>query len=171
MKKYFNRFEEGFLIATLVLMVLLIFGQVVGRYVFQSAPSWTEEFARYIHIFQVWIGAGYAVKLREHIKVTAFVNIFNGAARKIMDVASTLIWFVLIVLVAVFGTQLVLATLQYGQVSPATQIPMWIVYLAVPLGSVSMAVRLIQQLVGIIRKDYSNIKEEEKQKEKEEVPL
>lgn len=171
MKKYFNRFEEGFLIATLVLMVLLIFGQVVGRYVFQSAPSWTEEFARYIHIFQVWIGAGYAVKLREHIKVTAFVNIFNGAARKIMDIASTLIWFVLIVLVAVFGTQLVLATLQYGQVSPATQIPMWIVYLAVPLGSVSMAVRLIQQLVGIIRKDYSNIKEEEKQKEKEEVPL
>lgn len=171
MKKYFNRFEEGFLIATLVLMVLLIFGQVVGRYVFQSAPSWTEEFARYIHIFQVWIGAGYAVKLREHIKVTAFVNIFNGTARKIMDIASTLIWFVLIVLVAVFGTQLVLATLQYGQVSPATQIPMWVVYLAVPLGSVSMAVRLIQQLVGIIRKDYSNIKEEEKQKEKEEVPL
>ena len=88
-----------------------------------------------------------------------------------MDIASTLIWFVLIVLVAVFGTQLVLATLQYGQVSPATQIPMWVVYLAVPLGSVSMAVRLIQQLVVIIRKDYSNIKEEEKQKEKEEVPL
>src|SRR5699024_4883586 len=171
MKKYFNRFEEGFLIATLVLMVLLIFGQVVGRYVFQSAPSWTEEFARYIHIFQVWIGAGYAVKLIEHIKVTAFVNIFNVAARKIMDIASTILWFVLIVLVAVFGTQLVVATLQYGQVSPATQIPMWVVYLAVPLGSLSMAVRLIQQLIGIIRKDYSNIKEEEKAKEKEEVPL
>src|SRR5699024_12400551 len=92
MKKYFNRFEEGFLIATLVLMVLLIFGQVVGRYVFQSAPSWTEEFARYIHIFQGCIGAGYAVKLREHIKVTTYVNIFTAAARKIMDIAYTHIW-------------------------------------------------------------------------------
>lgn len=86
-----------------------------------------------------------------------------------MDIISTLIWFLLIALVAIFGTQLVIATLQYGQVSPATQIPMWVVYLAVPLGALSMAVRLIQQLLDIIRKDYSNIKEEEK--EKEEVPL
>jgi TRAP-type C4-dicarboxylate transport system permease small subunit len=161
MKKVFHRFEEGFLIATLVLMVALIFGQVVGRYVFQNAPSWTEEFARYIHIFQVWIGAGYAVKIRKHIRVTAFVDLFNGTTRKIMDIAATIIWFVLVVLVAVFGTQLVMATFQYTQLSPATQIPIWIVYLAVPLGALSMAVRLIQQLVEISRRDYSNIKDEE----------
>ncbi len=165
MKKIFHRFEEGFLIATLVIMVALIFGQVVGRYVFQSAPSWTEEFARYIHIFQVWIGAGYAVKIREHIRVTAFVDLFNGATRKVMDIISTVIWFFLVVLVAIFGTQLVIATFQYGQVSPATQIPIWIVYLAVPLGSISMAVRLIQQLVDISRRDYSRTGEE-----KEEAP-
>lgn len=78
MIKKFNRIEEGFLIATLVLMVALIFGQVIGRYIFQNAPSWTEEAARYIHIFQVWIGAGYAVKLREHIKVSAFIDLFHG---------------------------------------------------------------------------------------------
>lgn len=169
MKKLFNRFEEGFLIATLVLMVALIFGQVVGRYVFQSAPSWTEELARYIHIFQVWIGAGYAVKIREHISVTAFVGMFTGTPRKIMDIASTLVWFILIVLIAIFGTQLVTATLQYGQVSPAIQIPFWIVYLAVPLGALSMAVRLIQQLIEISKKDYSNIREEEKAQE--DIPL
>lgn len=161
MKRIFHRFEEGFLIATLVLMVALIFGQVVGRYVFQTAPSWTEEFARYIHIFQVWIGAGYAVKIRKHIRVTAFVDLFNGTTRKIMDIAATVIWFVLVVLVAVFGTQLVMATFQYTQLSPATQIPIWIVYLAVPLGALSMAVRLVQQLVEISRRDYSNIKDEE----------
>ncbi|CAM4356343.1 TRAP transporter small permease [Lacicoccus alkaliphilus] len=161
MKKIFHRFEEGFLIATLVLMVALIFGQVVGRYVFQNAPSWTEEFARYIHIFQVWIGAGYAVKIRKHIRVTAFVDMFNGATRKVMDIASTIIWFLLVVLVAIFGTQLVMATFQYTQLSPATQIPIWIVYLAVPLGALSMAVRLVQQLINISRKDYSNIKDEE----------
>lgn len=51
MIKKFEKAEEAFLVLTLVLMVALIFGQVVGRYVFSNAPSWTEEMARYIHIF------------------------------------------------------------------------------------------------------------------------
>lgn len=159
MIKKMNRIEEWFLIGTLVLMVALIFGQVIGRYIFQSAPSWTEEAARYVHIFQVWIGAGYAVKLREHIKVTAFIDLFKGTARKILDMAALIIWFLLVLLVAIFGTQLVLTTLQYGQVTPATQIPFWLPYLAVPLGALSMMIRLVQQMLDIYRKDYDSNEE------------
>ncbi|KIH71826.1 MULTISPECIES: TRAP transporter small permease [Salinicoccus] len=154
MIKKFNRIEEGFLIATLVLMVALIFGQVIGRYIFQNAPSWTEEAARYIHIFQVWIGAGYAVKLREHIKVSAFIDLFHGMTRKVLDMVALIIWFLMVLLVAIFGTELVMTTLQYGQVAPATQIPFWLPYLAVPLGALSMMIRLILQMIEIIKKDY-----------------
>lgn len=159
MIKKINRFEEGFLIATLVLMVALIFGQVIGRYIFQNAPSWTEEAARYIHIFQVWIGAGYAVKLREHIKVSAFIELFHGTTRKVLDMVALVIWFLMVLLVAIFGTQLVMTTLQYGQVAPATQIPFWLPYLAVPLGALSMMIRLAQQMVEIYRKDYDKPEE------------
>lgn len=155
MLKKLNRFEEVFLITTLALMVALIFGQVVGRYVFQSAPSWTEEATRYIHIFQVWIGAGYAVKLREHIRITAFVDLFKGNIRKILDMISTLIWFILVLLVAIFGTQLVMTTFNHEQVASGTQIPFWIPYLAVPLGAFSMSIRLIQQMFEIYKKDYN----------------
>lgn len=159
MLKKINRFEEIFLITTLALMVALIFGQVVGRYVFQSAPSWTEEATRHIHIFQVWIGAGYAVKLREHIRVTAFVDLFKGNTRKVLDMISTLIWFILVLLVAIFGTQLVMTTFNYGQVASGTQIPFWIPYLAVPLGALSMSIRLIQQMFEIYKKDYNTDEE------------
>lgn len=151
MLKKLNRLEEGFLVLTLAVMVLLIFGQVIGRYVFQSAPSWTEEATRYIHIFQVWIGAGYAVKLREHIKVNAFIDLFKGRVRKVMDMAAVIIWFLLVLFVAVIGMQLVMSTFQYGQLSPASQIPFWIPYLAVPIGACMMAFRLILQLVSIYK--------------------
>src|SRR5699024_9471064 len=140
MVKKFNRFEEIFLITTLALMVILIFGQVVGRYILSSAPSWTEEFARYIHIFQVWVGAGYAVKLREHIKIESFMNIIHGIPRKILELVSLIIWFLLALFLAYFGTMLVLESFRYGQVSPAVQIPIWIPYLAVPIGGISMVV-------------------------------
>lgn len=154
MTKKFAKAEEAFLVLTLVLMVLLIFGQVVGRYVFSNAPSWTEETARYIHIFQVWIGASYAVKLREHIRVEAFITRFQGLPRKILETVALLIWFGLAVFLAYFGTELVLQSIENGQVTPAMQVPIWIPFLAIPLGGLGMAIRLIQQLILIWRGDY-----------------
>ncbi|MFC3041794.1 TRAP transporter small permease [Virgibacillus xinjiangensis] len=154
MAKKFARFEEIFLVFTLVAMVALIFGQVVGRYIFQSAPSWTEEIARYLHILQVWIGASYAVKLQEHIRVDAFVTRLSGKPRKVLESINVIIWFSLVLFLAVFGTQLVLQTIQFGQVSPAMQIPMWIPMVAVPLGSIGMTIRLLYQLKEVWKGNY-----------------
>lgn len=154
MLKKFNRFEEAFLIGTLAVMVILIFSQVVGRYLLQSAPSWTEEVARYIHVFQVWVGAGYAVKLGEHIRVSAFINMFRGKARKILEMLAIFIWFILALFLAYLGTKLVFSTFGHGQVSPAIQLPFWIPFLAIPLGGLSMAIRLIQQLKKVYKTDY-----------------
>jgi len=161
MIKKFERYEEFLLVASLVVMVLLIFGQVVGRKVFEAAPSWTEEMARYIHIFQVWIGASYAVKKRQHIRVEAFITRFKGTPRKILESVSIAIWFAIALFLAVFGTQLVLASIDYGQVTPAMQLPMWIPFLAIPLGGAGMSIRLIQQLFAVWRGDYERNPEEE----------
>ncbi|MBD8013559.1 TRAP transporter small permease [Planococcus wigleyi] len=154
MIKKFEKAEEAFLVFTLVVMVALIFGQVVGRYVFSNAPSWTEEMARYIHIFQVWIGASYAVKLREHIRVEAFITRFKGLPRKILETISLIIWFAMALFLAYFGTDLVLSSIANGQVTPAMQLPMWIPFLAIPLGGIGMCIRLIQQLIKIWQGDY-----------------
>lgn len=161
MLKKFARFEEILLVLSLGLMVALIFGQVVGRYVFSSAPSWTEEMARYIHIFQVWIGASYAVKLRQHIRVEAFITRFHGVFRQILEIISILIWFVMALFLAIFGTELVLSSINHGQLAPAMQIPIWIPYLAIPLGGIGMAIRLVIQIKEVIRGNYEKPEEEE----------
>lgn len=159
MIKKLERAEEVFLVLTLVVMVALIFGQVVGRYVFSDAPSWTEEMARYIHIFQVWIGASYAVKLREHIRVEAFITRFKGLPRKIIETITLSIWFGMALFLAYFGTDLVLSSITNGQVTPAMQLPMWIPFLAIPIGGAGMCMRLIQQLFKIWQGDYEMHKE------------
>lgn len=151
MKEKFEYLEEMILVLTLAIMVALIFAQVVGRYVFSSAPSWTEEMARYIHIFQVWIGASYAVKKRQHIRIEAFIDLFRGTSRKIIETLALIIWFGLAVFLAFFGTQLVLASFQNGQITPAMQIPMWLPFLAIPIGGAGMALRLVQQFIMIWR--------------------
>lgn len=161
MAKRFARLEEIILVWTLVLMVALIFGQVIGRYIFQSAPSWTEELARYIHIFQVWVGASYAVKLRQHIRVEAFITRLKGTPRKIFEGLSILIWFSISLFLAVFGTKLVFISFQHGQVTPALQLPIWLPFLAIPLGGAGMAIRLLQQLIEIWKGNYEKPESEE----------
>ena len=160
MKKKFEHFEEYILVLSLALMVVLIFAQVIGRYIFSSAPSWTEEMARYIHIFQVWIGASYAVKKRQHIRVGAFVELFKGTSRKMIELLALVLWFGIALFLAIFGTQLVLASIRYGQVTPAMQIPMWIPFLSIPLGGAGMSIRLIQQMIIIWRTNYDDPKKE-----------
>lgn len=151
MSKKVEHFEVTILVLTLAAMVTLILIQVIGRYIFQSAPSWTEEMARYIHIFQVWVGASYAVKKQRHIRIDAFLNIFSGIPRKLLESISTIIWFLLALFLAVFGTKLVLHSFLNGQVTPAMQIPMWIPFIALPLGGIGMSFRLIEQLLTIWR--------------------
>lgn len=159
MVKKRNKAEEIFLIGTMAVMVILIFGQILGRYVLGSSASWTEEVSRYVHVLQVWIGAGYAVKLREHIKIESFVGLFKGSFRKILDIIALIIWFGMALFLALFGTMLVLDNLKSGQVSPAVQVPIWIPYLAVPLGGLSMCIRLVQQIVDIIKANDDDVNE------------
>ncbi|MFM1655139.1 TRAP transporter small permease [Brevibacillus sp. B_LB10_24] len=146
-----ERLEEVFLVLTMVAMVVLIFAQVLCRYVFESSLSWSEELARYIHIWQIWIGASFAVRKREHIKVEAFKNLFNETGRKCIDFIAIILWFCLAVFLAVAGTSLVTTILSKGQSSPAMQLPMWLVYSAIPLGGLLMSIRLIQQLYFLFK--------------------
>ncbi|AXI00029.1 TRAP transporter small permease [Sporosarcina sp. PTS2304] len=152
MKKRKLPLEEAFLVLTLALMVILIFIQVIGRYVFESAPSWTEELSRYIHIWQVWIGASYAISLKKHLRIEAFVTMFPPLIQKIMETISIVIWFLLALVLAYLGTTLVMSSYSNGQVTPAMQIPMWITFMAIPIGCIGMLYRLLQQ-VRLLWKD------------------
>ena len=48
--KIYNEIEEKFCTYTFLLVVVLIFVQVVGRYVFGNAPTWSEELSRYLYV-------------------------------------------------------------------------------------------------------------------------
>lgn len=147
-----EKLEEMFLVGTLAAMVALIFAQVISRYVFESSLSWSEELARYIHVWQIWIGASLAIRKQEHIKVEAFRNLFNERGRKLIDLLACLLWFIMALFLAIYGTDLVMTIFMRGQSSPAMQIPMWIPYLAIPLGGILMTIRLIQQVYFIFKK-------------------
>lgn len=140
-----DHFEKYFLIISLIVMVVLIFAQVVMRF-FERSAVWIEEMARYIMLYQIWIGAAYAVKEEAHIRITSLRDALQKEKGQKLELVVLLIWLTFSIWLCVEGFKLVQIQRHIGQTSPAMQVPMEIPYFSVPLGGFLMSVRLIQKI-------------------------
>jgi TRAP-type C4-dicarboxylate transport system permease small subunit len=136
-----NRIAEITIIVFISLMAVVVFAEVIFRYVFPLPLFWTEEFARYCLVWSSLLGAGVALKRGEHIAVTFFTDKFPKGIR--IEAAQ----FVQIIIVAFLGVLfwggLCLVIITRHQLSPAMRIPMSWPYMAVPIGSLIMLVHEI----------------------------
>lgn len=151
-----EQFEKWFLIVSLIVMVLVTFMQIVLRW-FNAATVWAEEFSRYVMLYQVWVGASYAVREDAHIRITALIGKLSGGRRRGMDLVVLTLWLLFALWLTVEGCVLVGKIAAMRQVSSAMRIPMTIPYASVPIGGALMTIRLVQKIVERLR----NTQEEE----------
>lgn len=154
LKKFIDNFEEYFVVWTMAIMTILVFVQVVMRYVFSNSLSWSEELARFIFMWVSWIGASYAVRERAHFRVEMFADMMKGEKRKWFEFIILFIWFAFSVFMAFIGTRLIIFLIETGQISAAMEIPMSWVYASVPVGCGLMALRLIVEIRKLLRGEY-----------------
>ncbi len=141
-----RRIEEFILVLTMAIMVLVMFVQSTSRYFIGTSFSWGSEFAQYLHVWQIWIGASLAIRLQSHIRVDVFVKLFPPVIQKILHLLAIISWFVFAAFLAIEGSKYVIDVLTSGQTSPSLHVPMWIPYLAIPIGGILMVIRLFQQM-------------------------
>lgn len=149
--KKLSTYEEKFLVYSLMFTTTLIFFQVIMRYVIGRSLSWSEELTRYIFLWQIWVGASYAISMKKHLKIDVFINKFHGSMHEILQLISLGCWAFFSVFLAVEGTKLVILITAQGQLSPAMQVPMSYSYAAIPVGGVLMLVKLIGEGIQIIQ--------------------
>ncbi|SBW09904.1 Tripartite ATP-independent periplasmic transporter DctQ component [uncultured delta proteobacterium] len=148
MVKYiWDHLEEIFLLPSLVFSVILIFVQVIMRYIFGNSLSWSEELARYLFVWQIWLGVSYAARNRTHLRITIVKDRLSPNAQKILELAVTAVWVGFGLFVAYKGSTLVMKVARFNQLSSALQIPMMYVHMAVPVGCGLMVIRLIENVM------------------------
>lgn len=154
MKRLFNiseKIEEWFLAILLSVVVTLVLAQVISRYLFAFPMGWSVELSRYIFVWIAWISASYAVQKNSHIRVEILKDRLKENYKKIFDLIALLIWFTFAAFLAIAGTQFIMLIGKTNQNSPSLEVPMWIVYLGVPIAGLLMAIRLIQQIIIILQ--------------------
>lgn len=136
--------EERLLGITMTAMVAMVFVHVIGRYVIHASFSYTEELVRYMFVWCVFLGASAALYRNAHLSVSVFPDSVWGrfSRTRILVIWSAAMTFIIVM--AFFGLRVVYIQFITGQKTAAMGLPMWWFGLALPVGAISMAARLLR---------------------------
>lgn len=107
---------------------------------------WAQELCIYLFVWMAKFGAAYGVRLGIHVGVDVLANAVSPAWRKILTIIAILAGVIFTAIIAWIGGSFVWDIYKTGSVSADLEMPMWIVYLAVPAGSALMCFRFLQTL-------------------------
>lgn len=138
--------ERCFIAACLAIMSVVLIVQVVMRYVFHAPFIWSEELSRYLLIWGALMGTSLAVRESRHISVDFFPTVFGPKSFTFFKIVAHIGNLVFCVLMCWYSIPLIIRLKSIGQLSASLEIPMWLIYSAVPAGLGCMGLRTLQAL-------------------------
>ena len=135
---------KGSIIAAAGIMMACIVIQVVMRYVFGRAPSWTEEAAMLMFSWAILGGLALGVREGFHVRLTLLPDLLKPAPQR---------WLERLILLGILGFGIMLARGGYtyvaetvGQTSAAIAYPIEALHLAAPVCGVLVALHALAKL-------------------------
>ncbi len=152
--KLLDRLEEVLIATLMAAATLVIFTAVVHRfaagipvvqdYAIRLNLTWAQELCIFLFVWMAKFGAAYGVRQGIHVGVDVLVRKLSGGPRKAMVLVSLFAGMLFTATVGSLGANFVWHMSQTDQTSADLEVPMWIVYLCVPLGSYLMCFRFMQ---------------------------
>lgn len=133
----------------LLAMVVVIFLQVVARYIFNHALSWPEELGRFLFAWIVFLGTVSVMQSDEMLALDVIYNWIPKKVGKILQIVISLIVLGFLLVMVKGGHDLMVR--QASHTSVGLQIPMSIVYFIIPFATSLMALVMICKIVNQVR--------------------
>jgi C4-dicarboxylate transporter DctQ subunit len=161
--KYLDRLEEWIIASLMGAATLVIFIAVLHRYLagvpipamqdflISLNTSWAQELCIYMFVWMAKFGAAYGVRSGIHVGVDVLVNRLSERWRKKLVVFALLAGATFTGIIGTLGGVFVYRMSETDSTSPDLELPMWIVYMAVPLGSYLMCFRFLQVVVQFLK--------------------
>jgi TRAP-type C4-dicarboxylate transport system permease small subunit len=146
-----EKFEMTLCVALMSLMTVIMFIQVVARRVFSRSLSWSEELARYLFLWLIYLGISYGAKIRKHIKIEAFLAVFPKKARPFVTILGDILFLGFAVFIIYTSFIWVQRQIMLGQLSPALHVPMWVIYASPFVGFIMTSIRQVQTIIFRVR--------------------
>lgn len=149
--KAIQRIEEAVLSFSILAIAVLTIANVIGRSIFNSSLAATEELSQFLIVIVTFVGLSYAVSQARHIRMTALYDALGPRTRKALMLIICVTTSALMFFLAYHALQYVLIMARLGSVSPVLQVPLYIVYLAAPIGFTLAGLRYAATTVRNLR--------------------
>ena len=134
-KQQQNTFFNNVLFTLMALIIIIMFTQVLFRYVFNQSLSWSEEIAKFIFVWMIFIGAAVCIKEKLHIGVEFLIERLPKKWKNAIEVFNTILIVLFNIAMSVTGFFWVGEV--SGTLSPAVGLPLnWAFYAALPCAAV-----------------------------------
>jgi len=154
--KFLDHLEEWFIAFLMAAATLIIFVAVIHRYasglpipvvqdfLLRLNTSWAQELTIYLFVWMAKFGAAYGVRTGIHVGVDVLINRLNTPLKKKFILFGLLAGASFTGIIAALGADFVFELSGPSSTSEVLELPIWIVYLAIPLGSSLMCFRFLQ---------------------------
>ena len=132
----------GIMGVLMFLMVTAMVYQVILRYIFNDSNIWSEEITRYMFVYVVLLGSFVAVRRNKHLQVDFLINMFKGNFKRYFTLVTDFVVLGFLVYLLPLSYNLALDTMV--SISPGLNLPMGVVYGAVPIGTFLMILGMIE---------------------------
>lgn len=125
----------------LILQVVIITEAVIGRYIFNSTPPWSEEISRVLMIWMSMLTAAMAVKDDTHVRISILDKLFGKKGIVIRDAIFNILNIAFCFILFSEGWKLVKQSLRTKL--PGSGLSSGVLNLSVCIGSLLMTVMLV----------------------------
>jgi len=130
-------------------LVVLVFFQVINRFIINVPAPWTEEMARYAFVWLSLLASVKAVKANAHISVDMFINYLP---RKIERVVNILTYILILVFFAIMiGTGIIWVFSNLNSFCDTVRISRALIYSIVPISGFLMLIFLLEHMINHIK--------------------
>jgi C4-dicarboxylate transporter DctQ subunit len=181
MLRLLDRAEEVLIASLIALATIIIFASVTHRYAlgitadavayFRSAGwaggaaaaksvffalksinlVWAQELTIIMFVWMAKFGAAYGVRTGIHVGIDVLINRLDPSRRRFFILFGLCAGALFTGTIAALGANFVWHMYHGSAISPDLELPMWLVYLAIPLGSSLMCFRFLQVAVAFWR--------------------
>ncbi len=141
--------------------VAIAFTNVVARYAFDASLVWATELTIFLFLWSTFFGAAYCFKKDAHIAVTIILDIVPSKIAKVMLLLSHLVTLIFLLSVSYFGYEYLLLVIDLDERSiDLWDMPMWIIYLVIPISFAFAGYRVSERIYVILTTPHDKILKE-----------
>jgi len=146
-----NKYLKYATIASMSIMLLIIFFQVIFRYVLHHSLTFSEELARYLFVYTVFFGTAVVARENGHIVMEVLTQKLKGKVAKYIKIIAYICTLSFVIILFYNGIKMMILT-SY-QLSPALRISMSYVYFAIPAASFVMFCNILILISDTLHSD------------------